>query len=478
MYCNNFGNGSVGAGARIEPNYVEKDPEGRYIRYRDVLGQGGFKKVYKAFDQIDGIEVAWSQVNIKNLLQSPEDLEKLYFEVQLLNSLKHKSIIKLFDSWIDTENKTLNMITELFTSGNLREYTKKHKSVDMNVIKKWARQILNGLEYLHSQNPPVIHRDIKCDNIFINGNHGEIKIGDLGLATVLQQPTAKTVIGTAGFMAPEIYKEEYNELVDIYAFGMCMLEMVTFEYPYSECKTEAQIHQKSVAGIKPASLEKVSDPEVKEFIEKCLLPANQRLSARELLKDSFLEQNSLKKLKLNPLPRSLSHFSTESRTVVELCEVHEENEFRLKGTKNDRNSVSLTMRITYPSGRVSNIHFLFYVNTDTALSVAREMVDQLELPTHHICFIADFITDSITRILPTWQPSPYGGDIPCFAHLKEVSTGMALTRSRSFLSLCESEKIMANVELKATESWYKRWCKEMKKMRRGVETTRMRDIMT
>lgn len=59
----------------------------------------------------------------------------------------------------------------------------------------WARQILKGLHYLHSHNPPIIHRDIKCDNIFVNGNTGEVKIGDLGLAIVMQQPTARSVIG-------------------------------------------------------------------------------------------------------------------------------------------------------------------------------------------------------------------------------------------------------------------------------------------
>lgn len=74
-------------------------------------------------------------------------------------------------------------------------YRKKHKNVDMKAIKNWARQILQGLVYLHDQEPPVIHRDLKCDNIFVNGNHGEVKIGDLGLATVRNQPTARSVIG-------------------------------------------------------------------------------------------------------------------------------------------------------------------------------------------------------------------------------------------------------------------------------------------
>lgn len=103
-------------------------------------------------------------------------------------------------------------------------------------------------------------------------------------------------------------------------------------------------------GIKPASLEKVSDPKVKEFIEKCLVPANQRLSAKELLKDPFLEIMNLRKPMQSPLPRSLSHVSTANHAVVELCRVYEGNEFKLKGTKNDKNSVSLTMRIADPSG--------------------------------------------------------------------------------------------------------------------------------
>lgn len=75
-------------------------------------------------------------------------------------------------------------------------YRRKHKTVDTKAIKHWARQILQGLHYLHSHNPPVIHRDLKCDNIFINGNHGEVKLGDLGLATIMEQPTARSVIGS------------------------------------------------------------------------------------------------------------------------------------------------------------------------------------------------------------------------------------------------------------------------------------------
>lgn len=82
-------------------------------------------------------------------------------------------------------------------------YRKKHKHVDMKAVKSWSRQILRGLLYLHSHDPPIIHRDLKCDNIFVNGNQGEVKIGDLGLAAILRQAhAAHSVIGKFSECAP------------------------------------------------------------------------------------------------------------------------------------------------------------------------------------------------------------------------------------------------------------------------------------
>ena len=82
-----------------------------------------------------------------------------------------------------------------------------------------------GLVYLHGHNPPIIHRDLKCDNIFVNGSDGVVKIGDLGLATMLRARTApQSVIGTPEFMAPELYEEEYDDRVDVYSFGMALLD--------------------------------------------------------------------------------------------------------------------------------------------------------------------------------------------------------------------------------------------------------------
>lgn len=128
----------------------------------------------------------------------------------------------------------------MITGGSLRKYVKKIKNPRLKVIKGWCIEILQGLVYLHDQKPhPIIHRDLKCDNIFINSNSGEIRIGDLGLSTPMQNSFTTSVLGTPEFMAPELYEECYGTSVDIYAFGMCVLEMITLERPYKECQNPA-----------------------------------------------------------------------------------------------------------------------------------------------------------------------------------------------------------------------------------------------
>uniref|UniRef100_A0A8W7P761 non-specific serine/threonine protein kinase n=1 Tax=Anopheles coluzzii TaxID=1518534 RepID=A0A8W7P761_ANOCL len=191
-------------------------------------------------------------------------------EAEMLKKLQHPNIVRFYNYWeatptVGNKKKNIVLITELMLSGTLKSYLRRFKKINPKVLKSWCRQILKGLHFLHSRTPPIIHRDLKCDNIFITGTTGSVKIGDLGLATLKNRSFAKSVIGTPEFMAPEMYEEHYDEAVDVYAFGMCMLEMATSEYPYNECNTPAQIYKKVTSGVKPQSLEKVENPEILVF---------------------------------------------------------------------------------------------------------------------------------------------------------------------------------------------------------------------
>ncbi|KAG5175072.1 kinase-like domain-containing protein [Tribonema minus] len=272
--------------------HVESSPQGRYLRFEEKLGSGQYKDVYRAYDTSEGIEVAWNAVNITLLPR--EEKKRIMNEVRLLQNLEHKNLVQFHGSWVNREKEQVIFVTEIVVNGSLKDFINKVEVIRWKVIKRWARQILRGLEYLHTRDIPIIHRDLKCDNIFINGHTGDIRIGDLGLSTSSTRTDKNmSVLGTPEFMAPELYDEAYNEKVDIYAFGMCMLEMITKERPYSECTNAAQIYKRVTAGILPSALWRVQLRTAVDFIRECLdFDASLRPSAAELLQHRFLEERN------------------------------------------------------------------------------------------------------------------------------------------------------------------------------------------
>lgn len=388
--------------------YVEADPSGRYGRFREVLGKGAVKTVYKAFDEVLGMEVAWNQVKLSNAFRTPEELQRLYSEVHLLKNLNSDSIIRFYASWIDVERRTFNFITEMFTSGSLRDYRQKYPRVDNRAVKNWARQILQGLAYMHGHDPPVIHRDLKCDNIFVNGHLRQVKIGDLGLAAMLRgSQHAHSVIGTPEFMAPELYEENYNELVDVYAFGMCMLEMLTGEYPYSECSNPAQIYKKVTSGKLPEAFYRIQDKEAQHFVGKCLENVSKRLSANDLLLDPFLQCDKEGLLAISqPLCQKAAPLGAVLEQLPPLVvDPTRTTDMSVTGTINSEDdTIFLKVQISDKNnGHTRNIYFPFDILNDTAIDVALEMVKELEIIDWEPLEIAEMIEEQISSLVPTWK---------------------------------------------------------------------------
>ncbi|XP_068999567.1 serine/threonine-protein kinase WNK2 isoform X14 [Embiotoca jacksoni] len=279
---------------------VSTSPGGRFLKFDIELGRGSFKTVYKGLDTDTWVEVAWCELQERKL--SKAERQRFKEEAEMLKGLQHPNIVRFYDFWESPVKgkKCIVLVTELMTSGTLKTYLKRFKVMKPKVLRSWCRQILKGLHFLHTRTPPIIHRDLKCDNIFITGPTGSVKIGDLGLATLKRASFAKSVIGTPEFMAPEMYEEHYDEAVDVYAFGMCMLEMATSEYPYSECQNAAQIYRKVTSGVKPASYGKVSDPEIKEIIGECICHRwEERYSIKDLLNHAFFAEDTGVRVELN-----------------------------------------------------------------------------------------------------------------------------------------------------------------------------------
>ncbi|XP_061056612.1 serine/threonine-protein kinase WNK2 isoform X3 [Eubalaena glacialis] len=388
----------LGRARREEPEEEDDDEDdlkavatsldGRFLKFDIELGRGSFKTVYKGLDTETWVEVAWCELQDRKLTK----LERQRFkeEAEMLKGLQHPNIVRFYDFWESSARgkRCIVLVTELMTSGTLKTYLKRFKVMKPKVLRSWCRQILKGLLFLHTRTPPIIHRDLKCDNIFITGPTGSVKIGDLGLATLKRASFAKSVIGTPEFMAPEMYEEHYDESVDVYAFGMCMLEMATSEYPYSECQNAAQIYRKVTCGIKPASFEKVHDPEIKEIIGECICKKKEeRYEIKDLLSHAFFAEDTGVRVELAE--------EDHGRKSTIALRLWVEDPKKLKGKPKDNGA----------------IEFTFDLERETPDDVAQEMIESGFFHESDVKIVAKSIRDRVAliqwrrkRIWPALQP--------------------------------------------------------------------------
>jgi len=270
---------------------IDESPNERYMKYDDIIGTGAFKIVNKAFDTNEGIYVAWNTIHLDSVPSSMKN--RIGDEIKLLYEVKSKNkyVMNIHNSWINKEKGIVHFISDLAAGGSLRSFIQNIYHVKLKVVKKWCLQILNGIEFLHENK--IIHRDIKSDNIFIRSDTGNVFIGDFGLAKKSPDDKIHSMIGTPEFMAPEIYEENYNHKVDIYSFGMCLLELLTGQIPYNECTVVPQIWKRVNDNIKPESLNNVTNLLAKELILECISSkANDRPTISEIKSNLFFNSNN------------------------------------------------------------------------------------------------------------------------------------------------------------------------------------------
>ncbi|TGZ71834.1 hypothetical protein CRM22_002431 [Opisthorchis felineus] len=275
---------------------------GRWIKHNLKIGEGGYKFVYRGYDTVEARNVAWCEFKREHV-DTKEKRQQMFKETEIMLKMNHPHIVRCFDvfrEWIDMEDpnnqieeKGVVIIQELMGEGTLKSVIRKNFLEGQCILKfplitRWWHQILDALRYMHHKiQPPILHRDLKADNCFLYGASDEeylnVKVGDFGLATHVNNSGRKTMLGTLGFMAPEIFDEKYDEKVDIYAFGMLMLEVMTNRTPYDECETVMQVAAKTMSGQGPDIMDKVLNPSLREVISACIQPLTCfRPSAEEL----------------------------------------------------------------------------------------------------------------------------------------------------------------------------------------------------
>jgi serine/threonine protein kinase len=224
--------------------------------------------------------------SIGNISSIKENIEKI-------KKLKHPNLLDYISSWSKEDKNIIVIITELLQGGNLREYRKYQKKLKVKLVKKWIKQLLTALDYLHSNN--FIHHDIKSQNILVDRITGNLKLGDLICAEKLgEQGYFTKYIGTEEFMAPEVKEGKYTFKADIYSLGLTIIQFITMEKPYKEFNRKNNLYSAKKRGEFPLSFKEIKNEEIKNFVSLCLKEEKDRPSCKELLENKWLNDKNTK----------------------------------------------------------------------------------------------------------------------------------------------------------------------------------------
>jgi len=268
------------------------DPSGRYQKAPSLIEQSrGTRHVYKAFDTETAVEVAWQEYS--NL--SIQVINAMERKIGWLKELNHPNVVKYHEGWVDRKEKKVVLITEAMPSGkgsisNVRKFLSRSVHMKPGVLVGWLWQVLSGLHFLHSQEEPFVHRDLRCENIYIRSNVGRLKIGGLELGVFMQSSHPAEISSTPGYMPLDLVDCEPDRLCDVYSFGMCALEMFTAKYPYSECSSPYEIFAKQLRGEYPEAILTIQEANVVDMIERCLESRDTRPSTDELFQHELFRE--------------------------------------------------------------------------------------------------------------------------------------------------------------------------------------------
>ena len=277
-----------------------------FYLYGRRLGQGAFAKVNLGLNVLTGRVVA-----IKSFKKKAEEkfnikMKKIQYETELMKRFNHKNITKILEVFHDEEYMLI--IMEYINGENLFSFVKKRRKLSEKLAKFLFRQIILGIEHIHSKN--VVHRDIKLENIMIDFNN-TIKICDFGIGKVLKSEDELLYdkCGTPMYMAPEIILSNENDgykgfPVDIWSSGITLYIMLSGTLPFnlkSKNNKKENISfngnkrynntylQNQIISVKPREIENISE-EAKDLL-KGILNKNpeKRLTCNQILNHPWLK---------------------------------------------------------------------------------------------------------------------------------------------------------------------------------------------
>lgn len=254
---------------------LERDlTEPEKVHYSDLefvenLGSGEFGQVFRGCYR--GEEVAIKQLYWDDTV-SERVMRDLAKEIEAFRSLRHKRLVRFIGACLEMPH--LCLVTEYMPGGSLHHLLHVRKlQLPLLHATNMCLQIADGVMYLHSQTPIIVHRDLKTLNVVLDLSLN-VKICDFGLTEPMERThfTKRNNGGSPRYMAPELFdaKTKITEKIDLWAMACIFVEIYGGSVPYRDISTLAELTREMLMHRRKPSIPKTIPEEVRQIISSCL----------------------------------------------------------------------------------------------------------------------------------------------------------------------------------------------------------------
>ncbi len=314
-------------------NFINMKKRNLFDEYEILgkIGEGAFGCVYQTVQKKTNFIRA-----VKAIKKKHYDGNALNNEISVLKNLDHPNVIKLFECYYDSNY--YYMIQEFCSGGDLYDYIKRQNSFSEKKAACIIYQLLSATNHLHSKK--IVHRDLKPENIvFIQSEANEIfiKLIDFGTSIFLKNESLTQELGTIYYIAPEVFKGNYNEKCDVWSCGIILYTMLCGVPPFRGQK-EKEIKTKILKGkveFLGREWNKVSKEAINFVTDLLNYNPNKRLTAEDALKNEWLNNllknkdaidNILDKNIINNLTKFQSSLILQKATLAYIANQIGQNE--------------------------------------------------------------------------------------------------------------------------------------------------------